>query len=183
MAYIKGGTVVDGNLYVEGELKVHGNATGEESRTFLYSDELLNQGNHIPVFKSDASGSMISSGISVGDSSESEYQSLISYTLLNLISNGSLQISVPPDKFTFGAFIGTAPKPISAYDENNNRIGEIDDIPVVEPAYWRFDNSTSITAGYSFNSGRHTYTMPDVESMDIDVGEALTVSGPAPTQN
>ena len=133
MAYLKGGTVVDGNLYIEGVLKAK-NVSGEtDGKLYTYvnffQDEAVEQ-NAIMVFDGDSSNAKLRQSImsEIIDSSEDQNNSFkISHTK-NLYIDG-LDVK---------SFYFKTASTIQAFDENENLLAESVDYPFGRVAYWAY---------------------------------------------
>lgn len=133
MAYLKGGTVVDGNLYIEGVLKAK-NISGEtDGKLYTYVNFFQNEAvekNAIMVFDGDSSNAKLRQSIisEIIDSSENQNNSFkISYTK-------NLYI----DDLDVKNFYFNRASTIQAFDENENQLAESTDYPSGRVEYWAY---------------------------------------------
>lgn len=133
MAYLKGGTVVDGNLYIEGVLKAK-NVSGEtDGKLYTYvnffQDEVVEQ-NAIMVFDGDSSNAKLRQSIisEIIDNSENHNNSL------EISNTSNLYI----DKLDVKNFYFKTASTIQAFDENENLLVESVDYPSGRVAYWAY---------------------------------------------
>lgn len=183
MSYLKGGSVVDGNLYVEGDLKVRGSSVGEEGLEYVFIVDPDNKINYIPVIL--ANGQIDKSYFEQGEEEITERQNPQQYAKLILHEKSFLHLDVDASKMIMNYNIinetGKALTGLMGYTENDDLIREDSDYqPISEPKFWGYDNSRSIMTSYAFTDNTHMYTMPDANQEDIDVGETVIISGQAP---
>lgn len=133
MAYLKGGTVVDGNLYIEGVLKAKNVSGDTDGKLYTYVNFFQNEAvekNAIMVFDGDSSNAKLRQSIisEIIDSSENESHSFkISYTK-------NLHI----DGLDVKDFYFETASTIQAFDENENKLAESADYPFGRVEYWAY---------------------------------------------
>lgn len=134
MAYLKGGTVVDGNLYIEGVLKAK-NISGEtDSKLYTYVNFFQNEAvekNAIMVFDGDSSNAKLRQSII----SEIIDSSVNQYNCLKISNTKNLYIDDLDVKNFYFKKVST----IQAFDENETQLAESIDYPSGRVEYWAYD--------------------------------------------
>lgn len=133
MAYLKGGTVVDGNLYIEGVLKaknVSGDADGKlYTYVNFYQNEAIEK-DAIMVFDGDSSNAKLRQSIisEIIDSSEEQNNGFkISHTKNLYIDN-----------FNVKDFYFNTVSSIQAFGKNKEQLPDSLDYPSGRVEYWAY---------------------------------------------
>lgn len=187
MSYLKGGSVVDGNLYVEGDLKIKGSSVGEEGLEYAYV--ITPTDTFIPIL-TPGSGELKNSFFVQSSEDIEERDVEKSYAVLSLSQKNYLKFNVNASGviFNYQSPLGTHSKTcLYGFDKNDDIISEgisTDNayMPITEPAFWRYDDVETYPTSLSFVNNVPVYTMPDAEESEIDVGETVLITGDSPVQ-
>jgi len=171
MAYLKGGTVVDGSLYIEGDLKVKGVSEGEEGLKYTYINdlEITGEKQYLSVFENN-DGKLNKSVLSQSFNEES--------ATVNLNSENPIYVSLEASKLTMNykdTFESDSKNSLSAFNADGNKIIETEGVPIATPAYWAFDPAIVLTATYSERN--KLYIVPKAEDNKVLVGDTVLLSG------
>lgn len=187
MSYLKGGSVVDGNLYVEGDLKIKGTSVGEEGLEYAYV--ITPTETVIPVM-TPGSGLLKESFFVEGTEDIRERDTDKSYAVISLKGMNYFKLGVNASgvaliyKDRIGEHSNTC---LYGFDTNDDIIsdgvsGDTKYMPIAEPAFWRYDDVETFPTSLSFVNNVPVYTMPDAEASEIDVGETVLITGDSPIQ-
>lgn len=174
MSYLKGGTVVDGNLYIEGELKVIGQSEVDGIKyAFLRNPNNLT--NYILKVGND--GQII-------DTSFKEEVDAGKSTITPKSTIGNIHIK------TFPGYISIIDDSVPSNEEYKNELHGFssngvrvlynsDYLPISEPQFWGYDVYDSYHLTGIRSGGTVNYTIPasDTVGLDLDVGESVVLSG------
>lgn len=208
MSYLKGGSVVDGNLYVEGDLVVHNVKNSIENAEWAYILSPSDIKKHIPLIDDSGDGQLSSSGLVVSDdpndpkylvikvdtkrNKNNSESSESSETTSN--ESGHLKLDVYASRINLSyqdnAFSEIVKNCLYGLTSSGSIIAEGKEEknkykPITDPAFWGYQDFDTVNTTLDTITGTPVYTIPDADIAKGDKGgilvdETVLLTGESP---